>query len=465
MDMEREIKKTIDIAISKGAKYADFRCSEKEGTSVEHKNGKVENISTGNSFTGGLRVLYNGSWGFASSNSVSGIADLGDVAFGIAKSMQKMNKSKDIMLSETKTVNKDINYKRKTDLNDLSIDDKLDFVRKGHAGASKISSEIKSVSVRYSDFSSNNVFANSEGSYILSNPQYFIYYVFSNARRGDRIEEAYNSRGSFAGIDELVRDNPYKIAASASRKAVKLLDATLPPSGNMPVILDSSIGGLFVHEAVGHASEADLAMKGSVFKSRIGEKLGSHMLNIVDDPHLRKRNGYFLYDDEGVRGKKTVIFRKGVLESYMHSRESAAEMGVESTGNARAQSAACQPIVRMSNTYFNRGEMQVEELFEGMKKGVSMEGFKGGQVNIVDGTFTFGAERGHIIENGKKTTFIKDCSITGKILDVLGKIDGVANNFLMDHIGFCGKEGQTVPVSNGAPSFRVSKLLVGGQSL
>ena len=461
--MENKIRNAIKIAMSKGATYADLRCSGKEITNLTQKNGKIEDITTGSSFSAGLRVLYKGSWGFASTDDVSGLSGIAETAFRIAKSIQDSNNSKDVVLAETKTVEKDIDVKYKTSLKNMSIDDKIAFAKAGYKGATEVSDKIKAISLIYSDSCARNVFASSEGTYITSNPQYFKYYVFSTARQGDRREESYDRYASFSGIDELIRRDPAKIGASASKEAVKLLGASLPPSGKMPVILHPSIGGLFVHEAVGHASEADHAMKESIFNSELGEKIGSDKLNIIDDPTLVGKHGSYMYDDEGVRAKKTVIFRKGVLESYLHSRETAGFMGVEPTGNGRAQSPSFLPIVRMSNTYFDKGDMEIDELFEGVKNGVYMKGFKGGEVNPVDGTFTFGVEQGYLIEDGKKTKLVKDCAMSGLILDVLKKIDAVAKDLWVDGIGFCGKEGQAVPVSDGGPHFRVSELLVGGQ--
>lgn len=460
--MEREVRSAIDSAVSGGASYADARCSCGDTTNIVLKNEKMEDVTTGNSFSAGVRVLYGGSWGFASTDNASELSKCADTALRIAKSLQSLNKSKDVVLADTAIIEKNIECKYKRNLKDMSIDERVDFVKDGHKAASKFSKEVKSVSAMYSDCSTRCVFVSSEGSYIVSNPQYFKYYVFSNTRRGDRREEAFRSFASFSGVDELVKKDPAKLGVSASKDAVKLLSASLPPSGVMPVILNPVIGGLFVHEAIGHASEAD-HMKSSVFNSHIGDVLGSECLNIADDPTLKARHGSYMYDSEGVSGKKTVIFRKGVLESYLHSRETAGLMGVEPTGNGRAQSPEYQPIVRMSNTYFGRGDRSFDELLEGVKKGLYMKGYSGGEVNPIDGTFTFGVSQGYIIENGEKTTLVKDCAMSGQILTVLKNIDAAGKDFSVDSAGFCGKDGQYVPVSDGGPHFRVSELLVGGQ--
>ncbi|NOQ56247.1 MAG: TldD/PmbA family protein [Nanohaloarchaea archaeon] len=461
--MDVQIKRVLEAVMAKGANYADIRCSDNSSTNITQKNGKIEDMTTGKSFALGIRVLYKGSWGFASTNDMSEIDSVSDTAFRIAKSIQASNNNNDIVLADAKTVEKTIVNKYERDIKDVSIDDKVLFINDGYKAATGASSEIKSVHISYSDAHAKKVFANSEGAYITSNPQYFRYYVFSNARRGERIEQSHDRCASFSGIGELIQKDPAKIASSASQKALKLLEAELPPSGTMPAILHPEVGGVFVHEAVGHASEADHALRESIFTSKLGDTLGSEKLNIVDDATLNEKHGSYKYDDEGVRGKKTQIFKKGVLESYMHSRETAGAMGVESTGNGRAQSPEFMPIVRMSNTYFEKGDMGHDELFEGVKKGIYMAGFKGGQVDTTGGTFTFGVEYGYLIENGKKTKLVKDCAMSGQILDVLKNIDGVGNKLYVDSLGYCGKNGQMVPVCDGGPYLRVNNLLVGGQ--
>ena len=461
--MDTQIKSALDAVIAKGAKYADIRSSDSSNTTITQKNGKIEDMTTGNSFAVGIRVLYKGSWGFASTNDISSLLDVADTAFRMAKSIQRLNNNKEIVLSDAKTVEKTIVSDYKTDIKDVSIDERVRFIREGYKSATGVSPEIKSVQVSYSDSHAKKIFANTEGAYITSDPQYFRYYVFSNARRGNRIEQSYDRCASFSGIDELIQRDPAKIALSASQKALKLLDAELPPSGTMSAILHPEVGGVFVHEAVGHASEADHALRESIFTGKLGDTLGADNLNIVDDATIAGKHGSYGYDDEGVKGQKTQIFEKGVLKSYMHSRESAGAMGVESTGNGRAQSPEFMPIVRMSNTYFDKGDMELDEMIAGVKRGIYMAGFKGGQVDTTGGTFTFGVEYGYLIENGKKTKLVKDCAMSGHILDVLKNIDGVGNKLHIDSLGYCGKDGQMAPVCDGGPYLRVNNLLVGGQ--
>ena len=461
--MDTQIKSALDAVMAKGAKYADIRSSDSTNTTITQKNGNIEDMTTGNSFAVGIRVLYKGSWGFASTNDISELSGVADTAFRMAKSIQRSNNNAEIILSDVKTIEKIIAPNYKKNIRDISIDDRVGFIREGYKTAMSVSPEIKSVQVSYSDSHAKKIFANTEGTYITSNPQYFRYYVFSNARRGERIEQSYDRCASFSGIDELIQKDPAKIALSASQKALKLLDAELPPSGTMSAILHPEVGGVFVHEAVGHASEADHALRESIFTGKLGDTLGNENLNIIDDATIVGKHGSYKYDDEGVRGQKTQIFKNGVLESFLHSRETAGAMGVESTGNCRAQSPEFMPIVRMGNTYFDKGDMGLDEMFEGVKHGIYMAGFKGGQVDPTGGTFTFGVEYGYLIENGKKTKLVKDCAMSGHILDVLKNINGVGNKLHIESLGFCGKDGQMAPVCDGGPYLRVNNLLVGGQ--
>ncbi len=460
---ESKFRKTLDSLIEEGARYADIRSSDSSVCSMMHKNGKLEDVSTGDVLSIGVRVLYKGSWGFVSGNDISRLGNLARDALKIARSMHDLNGDETVSLSKEDTIDKDLAYKYRCDLDSVSIDDRIRLMEAGYKGASEGRPEIGSVSQRYQDARSEVTFANSEGSYITSSPQYCCYSVLCNSRRGERAEASYDNHASFLGFDDMVKADTGKLAAGAAQRALDLLDAKSPPSGKMPVILHPSIVGLFVHEAVGHASEADSAERGSILRGMIGKRLGPDFLDIIDDPSISGKHGFFRYDSEGVKAQKTQIIKDGMFRSYMHSRETAGRMGVRSTGNARAQSPLHQPIVRMSNTYLGNGDHSLDEMFCDTKDGIYMKGSKGGQVNTVDGTFTFGAEMGYMIKDGKKRRLVKDCSISGHILDVLKNVEAVSDDLDIDGTGFCGKDGQAVPVSDGGPHMKVKEMVVGGK--
>jgi TldD protein len=230
----------------------------------------------------------------------------------------------------------------------------------------------------------------------------------------------------------------------------------------MTAIVDPDMTGVLVHEAFGHASEADLVLAGeSILDGRMGEKLGADDVTIFDDPNMEGAFGSFPYDDEGVRGGRKVLMEDGVLTAFIHSRETAGRMGLEPNGAARSQDHSSRPLVRMSNTCMEAGDMSHEELFEGVKEGIYLKGTRGGEVDPAKGTFQFGAQEAFLVEDGEVTRPLRDVALMGSILETLLNVDGIGKDFCLASPGFCGK-GQTVPVCDGGPHVRFLDAVVGG---
>lgn len=251
-----------------------------------------------------------------------------------------------------------------------------------------------------------------------------------------------------------------QLGEKAGRTAVALLDAIPARGGTMNVVLDQELGGVFAHEAVGHASEGDLIKEGnSVLKGKAGQSIGNRYLTIVDDPSLPEF-GFEPLDAEGIAVHRTDIIRQGKVHAYLHNRETAPVVGYGEPGNARAMAGSI-PQVRMSNTFIENGDASFEELLEACGNGILLKGSRGGQVDPGRGVFLFNAEYGYLIKNGECTTMVRDVSLSGEILSTLHDIELIGNDRLL-HEGFCGKGGQSVPVSDGAPHLLLRHAVVGG---
>jgi TldD protein len=233
----------------------------------------------------------------------------------------------------------------------------------------------------------------------------------------------------------------------------------------MPVVLAAGAGGILLHEAIGHAFEADFNRKNeSIFSDKLGQQICDPHINIVDDATLPHNRGSLNFDDEGVAGQRTYLVREGRLDSYLHDRISARHYGVEPTGNGRRESFRHLPIPRMRATYMEGGTATEEELIHSVRKGIYVRDFTNGQVQIGAGDFTFFVKSGYLIEEGQLTRPVKDINIIGNGPQALADIEGVANNPLIDHSTWtCGKEGQSCPVTCGMPSVLVRELAVGGR--
>ncbi|MBW6451200.1 MAG: TldD/PmbA family protein [DPANN group archaeon] len=457
--------KAIKYCVKLGVDFTDFRFQNKRTNIIRLKDANIEEVNSGQISGFSVRVLHNGFFGFASSNNISDILSVAENAVKIAKSIRCRGNVEDkSVLSESKVIKDTLTTKVNIYPDDVDIKEKIDIIKTANSSAKEVSPFVRTVKSIYSDQSSKNIYINSEGTSITNNGVSVNYVVVPIVKKENNIQQSYGKILSLGGFDKLILKDPVSVAIKTTKIALSLLDAELPPSGNMTVILHPNITGLFAHEAVGHASEADTVLSNaSVLKGFLGKKIASDFVSVIDNGSLKNKNGYYSYDDEGVKSQKTEIIKNGVLNSYLHTRQTASKFGCKSTGNARAQSFAYRPIPRMSNTYFDKGDYSLDDMLSTVKDGLYLQGFTGGQVSPSTGDFTFGIERGFIIKNGQKTKMIRDCSLSGNILEVLKNIDAVGNDCSVDMGGMCGKDGQSVPVDNGGPHLRIKSMLVGGR--
>lgn len=255
-----------------------------------------------------------------------------------------------------------------------------------------------------------------------------------------------------------------ELVSKALGQADHLFHAITPEGGDMPVVMAAGASGILLHEAIGHAFEADFNRQGtSIFSDKMGQQICRPGITIVDDATRPLCAGTFAFDDEGVPAHCTHLVHDGKLESYLHDRISAKHYGVEPTGNGRRQSFRHAPVPRMTNTYMLPGEASEEDIIRSVKRGIYAQSFTNGQVQIGAGDFTFFLKTGFLIEDGRLTAPIRDINIIGNGPRALADISMVGNNLKMDtSAGYCGKAGQQVPVGQGIPTVLVDRLTVGG---
>ncbi|MDO9013011.1 MAG: metalloprotease TldD [Gallionella sp.] len=255
-----------------------------------------------------------------------------------------------------------------------------------------------------------------------------------------------------------------RYAAQAVHQAVVNLDAKPAPAGNMTVVLGNGWPGILLHEAIGHGLEGDFNRKGSsAFSGRIGERVASEGVTVVDDGTLADRRGSLQMDDEGNHTQCTTLIENGILKGYLQDTLNARLMGMPVTGNARRESYAHIPLPRMTNTYMLGGDKDPAEIIASVKHGLYAVNFAGGQVDITSGKFVFSTAEAYMIEDGKITYPVKGATLIGNGPDVLTRISMIGNDMALDSgVGTCGKEGQSVPVGVGQPTVRIDGLTVGG---
>jgi TldD protein len=255
-----------------------------------------------------------------------------------------------------------------------------------------------------------------------------------------------------------------RFTAEAVRQATVKLHAVEAPAGEMTVVLGPGWPGILLHEAVGHGLEGDFNRKQtSAFSGRMGQKVASELVTVIDDGTIANRRGSLNVDDEGIPTRRNVLIENGVLVGYMQDRLNARLMGSEPTGNGRRESYAHQPMPRMTNTFMLAGQDDPAEILRSVPRGLYAVNFGGGQVDITSGKFVFSASEAYLIEDGKVTRPVKGATLIGNGPDALTRVSRVGNDLKMDEgVGTCGKDGQSVPVGVGLPTIRIDGITVGG---
>ena len=433
--------------------FNDVRILRGSRTRIVLDNGKLEEISQAPFQGAAVRALYNGAWGFVTSDRVDGLDKEIDLAKRIAR---KIDRHEELRLAEA-PAGKSIVVPVKKDPKDLSLEEKVALLREIE-DAAKVKG-VSSTQAVYSELEMRVHYSSSEGLDLESKTTRMGFMVSAVAHRDGLYQTDGEGRSGVGGLELFDREDPVALAREVGETAVLLLDAQAPKGGTYPVVLDQELAGVFVHEAVGHATEGDIILAGdSCLEGKLGEKIASTLVTVKDDPSLML-NGYYPFDDEGSLAQETVLVEKGILQSFLNSRETAARLGGVPR-NARSEGMD-RPVVRMSNTYIANGDWKLEEILEELGSGVYLAGSRGGQVSTGEGVFQFNAKSGYLVEDGEKTQLLRDVSLSGKILETLLHVKAVGND-LKYNSGRCGKSGQLVPVSDGSPHLLVAQATVGG---
>ncbi|NLY65543.1 MAG: metalloprotease TldD [Alcaligenaceae bacterium] len=284
------------------------------------------------------------------------------------------------------------------------------------------------------------------------------------AERNGRREMGHAGGGGRVGLEYFSDALLNGYVEKAVHEALVNLEARPAPAGEMTVVLGSGWPGILLHEAVGHGLEGDFNRKGSsIFSGRIGQRVASKGVTVIDDGTLKDRRGSLNIDDEGNPTRHNVLIEDGILRGYMQDTQNARLMKTAVTGNGRRESFAHLPMPRMTNTFMLAGKEDPEEIIASVKNGIYAVNFGGGQVDITSGKFVFSTSEAYMIENGKISYPVKGATLIGNGPDAMNKVSMIGNDLALDSgVGTCGKEGQSVPVGVGMPTIRMDGLTVGG---
>ncbi len=466
---EPMLDKIIGTALSRGGDYADLYFENTAFFNILLKDGEVSSGGFHKDFGVGIRVLKGEKTGYAYSETTEAedmlkAADAASaIAAGTAGGRTGAGTSGNAGYSRVRPKKLDL-YPQQTDWRQTEAGTFLPFLKDIEKLVRAKDLRAVKVIARLSNSVSEVMMYNSLGELTFDSRPMGSVTVSAVFRKDGMTVDKSASRSFRTGAELVGPRLAQELAEDVTRGIDARFEAQRPKGGQMSVVMGAGASGILLHEAMGHAFEADFNRKGqSVFSDKMGKQVCPKGINVVDDGTLAGNRGAGNFDDEGVPGEKTYMIRDGILCSYLHDRISANRYGVMPTGNGRRENFRYNPIPRMRATYMESGNAEPDGIIASVKKGIYVDEFSNGQVKIGEGDFTFFVKNGFLIENGRLTVPVKDINIIGNGPQALADITAVGNDLRIDNGTWtCGKE-QSVPVSCGMPTVLVNRLTVGGE--
>ncbi len=462
---DRGLERALDTALERAVDYADLFCEYSTQDSVVLEEGIVKSGDRHVEQGVGVRAQAGLRQGYAHSDDVS--IESAELAAATARAISREATRGDaVAVRGAAGAGHDL-YPVHTPPTDVPVERKVALLGEIDAYARGLDPRVVQVMASVVSQQRHVLVAGSDGTaaadvrpLVRLNVQ-----VIAAGPTGARREVGYQGMGGRYELERVLEPDAWRsLVDEAVRIATLNLEAEPCPAGTLDVVLGPGWPGVLLHEAVGHGLEGDFnRKKTSAFSDRLGERVASEGVTVVDDGTLPGRRGSLNTDDEGTPTQRTVLIENGVLRGYLQDRLNARLMGMEPTGNGRRESYAHLPMPRMTNTFMLAGEDDPEDILRSVKRGIYAVSFGGGQVDIVSGKFVFSANEAYRIEDGRLGAPLKGATLIGNGPDVLSRVSRIGNDLALDRgVGTCGKDGQQVPVGVGLPTLRVDQLTVGG---
>lgn len=448
----------LEEALKNGGEYADLFFEDTKINNISYLDKKVDDMSLGNNYGVGLRVIVDKKTIYLYSNDTTN-----DSLINLARSVSSIVKNKKHIVKDfIKSKEKD-NHPVHINPFDVNFDDKIETLAYLDKTARKVSDKIKQVSARYMEKERNILVCTSNGILKEDSQTYIRLVMMSMASDGTNTQTSSRTKGALDGF-QVIRDiNLENMAIETANSAIKMLDSEYPKSGKYPVVIDNAFGGVIFHEACGHALEAtSVADNASVFCNKLGEKIASDVVTAIDDGTIKNAWGSYNIDDEGNDAQRTILIENGILKSYLVDELGSIKMNQKVTGSARRESYKYAPTSRMRNTFIDKGSSTFEELISGIEYGLYAKKMGGGSVDPATTDYNFAVSEGYLIENGKITKPVRGATLIGRGDETLMNIEAVSSNLELAD-GICGSISGSVPTTVGQPAIRVKELTVGGR--
>jgi len=468
----------VNYAENMGVEYAEARFQYDVKEEIMLKNG-VPEVSVLEENRGiGFRILADGALGFASTNSLTRreVKGVLNRAYKMARASSKILEKK-ISMDESDLGNVKVEVKPRIDFDSIDIESKTELLKEAYKEAVEAAAnrkvKIPGCSITLDTWKTEKLIITSDGAYVRSfTPRVALFTLITafHSQKGT-VQRSFDLGGT--GGWEIVKN--WNLNALFRKESQILSEILLfargKPSGKTDVILGPELVGLICHESSGHPGEADrilgreAAQAGETYlkSDSIGLQVGSSLVNVVDDPTLDGSFGFYLYDDEGVKARKRILIKEGVINEFLHNRETASVFKLKSNGSSRAVAYNREPIVRMANTYLEPGDYSKEEIFEEVKEGVYIKSFM--EWNIDDRRFNqrYVGLEAYKIEKGELKERVRNPVLELTTTGLWSSVDAVGKD-LEFQAAYCGKGDpmQGIPVWTGGPHIRLRDVTLVG---
>jgi TldD protein len=448
-----------EIIESTATGYIDVRVEETESSRIVYRGRELDDIGRNFERGGCIRVFHRGNWLVATFNRIDD--SLKDLARDLAAQSEHLP-PRDEELAELPEFDDEVRQEPADDPRTVPLADKHALIH-GYNEILLKTPGVATTMSAYADSHRQKYFFSSDNRYLAQESVYTGFMCRAIARDGANIQDYGDSFGKTQGFASLLNREP--LVERIAKVAVDLLKAEPVKAGKYTVVIDPLLAGVFAHEAFGHLSEADFIYQNDRLRElmQTGTRYGTDELSIVDDATLPGERGSFRFDDEGTDAERTELIKNGVIAGHLHDRQTARKMGESPTGNARAVGYRFAPIVRMSNTFIEPRQYNVEDMLDSLEDGLYVCGSRGGMTELE--SFTFSSQYAWLVEKGRKTKLVRDVVLSGNIFETLRNIDMIGDDLtIFGGLGGCGKGGQApLPVGLGAPHVRIKDVVIGGR--
>jgi len=480
-----QIKKEISRLKSQGAGYADARwypAEDSEQMVMINGNLKANESSTESGI--GVRVLYNGAWGFSAASDINDLSRVFDRALDNAKAAAE-RVTFPVRLAEKEALQATFTSPSKEDPFKVSLSEKVAFL-------SDIDRKMDKPGViqRYSilNFDKKKIlYVDSEGSQIEKNiTEVFAFLQVSGLDKQGTMQSRtfrLNRRGLTRGWESI---DPVFFTEQSERIVSELNQLLLAedcPKEIGSVILKPGQMYLQTHETIGHALELDrilgyeLAFAGGSFVTLddFGKlRYGSEKLTVRADATSPNSPGSFGFDDDGIPAQDNLLINKGILVGAINGRQMVEEANARarrpifqgSSGANRATTFYRVPIERMTNINVDPGEDgTLEDIVSKTEKGIILDGDRSWSIGSNREQFHFGTEMGWLVEDGKITNVVKNSTYQGDTLKFWNSLSAVGDKSTWElvYVSNCGKgqPNQVMQLGHGIPVCRFDNVRIG----